>query len=885
MATSRRTHVSPYKPVQIRPAQGGRLMTYTSADVAGSANYTVKRDFRRILDREVRDAGYTNFWPNTSLPLGNQWIPSGSLIGGLPVTLLHQSRLPNGELAVIAGTATTLYRYFSLVDGSYYQGDGTPSEYYLGSDYYQSNYGSWLVIGSGFQASAQRWEVVDNNGWTIFNNGIDLPVTYQVSDFAVKPIYELREVGIASVGNITVCNDYLLCADVSEISDTSLVDILTPISAGSITAQQTGIYSSGAIGGVLAFGSFTSTAPVFSADNVGATLQCGPYSGVISSYFSPTDVGTTISPIYEWSGSPFYIIGPYSANYTVTSSAPFFTAAMVGRQILWDSGNVRTITQFIDSQHVVVDSYQPVPSGTFSLNNPAAYAPFTDGANINRIAYRIINGIPGAPRRWGSTVPGSTIAGTIFLTFEYPALSFFEIVGQQITVLGAGVDGGNLTAVLSYLAPNGMDAILDTPAVATVTNALVQAADATGANIGYVDLQDDGSGIIGMLDLLGNLIVYKDTSIFIGQYAGTQGSPFNFGKEPAYSDANGGDGSKSLYHRYTLLPVVENGIEFHVYAGRNSLFRFDMIYQEPIELKTGEFCKNLFFENATLPSATDPISTFAFDNPITKEVYFCFPQSDGPDYALKYDYYAGQWSTTGAQYTAGASVKRPQSGLAYGALENWTIFGTMQGTVLTYGMTDEPVIYSNGITLAQSGNSVTASAAIFTMDMVNSKSIQFPDLSVQTITAYTSPTQVTVSQGNTWVNTSFNIIPVIWHRLGQPYASVIQSGIDNFGNSSGEKDLESLLVGLGSKSPNTQLFVEVCGTINPNNLLDDGSTAPTLGSKLLTNPKVQNVVSCTPFIQNYFQHRITINGMDNPAELVLFQYNIAGVDSKNFVQR
>lgn len=858
-------------------------MSYVSQEAAGISNYTIKRDIRRILDREVRDAGNSAFWPNTTLALGTQWIPSG-IINGEPITMVHQSRKPNGELAVIAGTPTTLYRYFSLSDGAYYEGDNTPAEYFLGSDYYQSNYGSWIVIGTGFQPKAQRWEAVELNGFTILNNGVDLPVTYQTNDQQVKPIYELREVGVASVGNITASNDYLLCADISQISPAGLIALFAPISAGTITASQAGFIGPTSFTGSLTLGIITSAQPVFNAGMVGSNItftQATQFTFPILSYVSPTIVFTIGSPPSVFPINQHFIItAPGNANFTVVASAPFFTPAMVGEEIFWDNGAIKTITEFVDSTHVIVESSTPVTSGTFSISNSnsAAYGPYTDATNIDRIQYRIINGIPGEPRRWGATVPVSIKAGSIFVFFEYPALSFAEQVGQPVTILGAGVDGGNLTAILSYVAPGALSGILDTPAVTTVSNSPMQAADATGANIGFIDLQDDGSGIVAMLDLSGNLIVYKDTSIFIGQYAGTVGAPFNFGKEPTYK------GSNSLYHRNTLVSITEAGQEFHGYVGRNSIYRFDLVYQEPVEVKSAELCKNIFFDNALLPDPTDPISTFAFTNPITKEIYFCFPESDGPDYALKYDYFAGQWSTTSAQYTAGAPIKRPEFGLTFGVTEDWTIFGTMAGTVLTYGMTNGPVVNSGAITLTQSGNTVTASAPIFTEDMQSLKSLQFQDLSVMAITGYTSPTVVTVSQSLTRTATGFRIIPAIWHRNGSTYDSVLQSGIDNFGNTSGEKDLESVLIGMSSDSPNTPFLFELCGTVNPSNMVLDGSAAPTIGSRLQTNPKVQAVISCM-FIRNYFQHRVTISGMDNPAELTLFQYNIAGVDSKNFVQR
>lgn len=852
-------------------------MSAVSSDSAGITNYTVKRDWRRVLDREVRAEGYDFFFPNTSIPLGDQPYPNAPNISE-PITMIHECRRPNGELAIICGTPTRLFRYFSLSDGAYYLGDGTADEYYLGSDYYDDNPGIWLVIGSGFSPQAQRWEVVDLNGLAFLNNGVDLPVSYDVAEFAVKPLYELRESGVAAVGNIAVSNDLLLCADISEMTNDALVQTLSLIPATGITAYQTGSSFPSGVTATLVGNLVTASTGIFNLSMIGYTIQfTSGFSAVIASLVSPTQVNIipptpplaapTINP-----GVPFFLISG-ELDYIVTSSAPIFDSSMVGRLIIWDSGAIRIINQFVDSTHVVVDSNFAVASGSFSFNNPAAYAAYTDGQDINRIQYRIINSFIGAGRRWAATVPGSIMAGTVSLKFEYPAYSFFELIGQQIFVLGAGTDGGNLTAILSYLAPDGMSAVLDTPAVTTVTDALVQASDATGSNVGFIDLQDDGSGIVAMLDLLGNLIVYKDTAIFLGQYTGTTGAPFNFAGNSVYR------GDKTLYYRNTLIDVATKGQEFHVFAGRNSFYRYDLVYQQPMEVDSGEVCKDIFFNNVGLPNPTDPVGVFAADNPVTKEIFFCFPNGYGPDYALRYDYFTGQISSTSAIYTAAAGVKQPQSGLQVGVTADWFIMGTSVGSLLRYGLTSQEPIQSKTVTITQAGNTMTASTAFFSADMVTGKSIQFPDLSVVNVTGYVSPTQITVGGPATArASTAFIVAPGIWHRCGAPYDSVLQSGLDNFGNSSGEKDLESWNIALSSKSPNTPLFFELMGCINPN------YPPPVLGSKLLTNPKVTSTVGML-FIQNYFQDRITVSGINNPCEIVERIFNIAGVNSKNFVRR
>lgn len=870
MATSRKYHVSPFKPVTITPALGGKLMSDISADTVGLANYTVKRDFRRYLDREIRSEGYDYFWPNTSLPLGNQAFPNYPTTNQ-PITLIHQCRKPNGALAVVVGTPTTLYRYFALDGGGYGTGSGTSACYYT-TDYCNDNPGTWITIGSGFSSSASRWQAVDGNGITVFNNGVDLPVTYDVYDTAVKPIYELRESGIAAVGNIAVSNGYLLCSDVQQISSGPLTSLLSLIPVAGVTASQTGAFVSNSNTAALSAGIIVSSVACFFGSSIGGTVYfANGQAALVTGYSSPTVVTTSLSGSIP--ATPFTFINAGNTDYTVVSSGAVFTSGMIGQQIVFASGPVRVIKQFVDSTHVVVDNYLPVTSGAFSFNNPVSYLAYTNNSNISRIQYRYINGMVFAPRRWGSSTPGVMVAGSNILVLSYPMLSLNEIVGQQITVLGAGLLGGNLTATLDYIAPDNMTCVLNARASTTVTAGLVQAFDATGANIGYTDLQDDGSAIVAMLDLKGSLVVYKETAIFVGSYSGTTGAPFNFSNNSVYR------GEKNLYHENTLQLVTNDGVEFHVYAGQNDFYRFDLVYQEPVEIKVLTPCKNLFFDNVQPPQTTDPISCFAATNPLTKEVWFCVPESTSSDAVVRYDYFNEQVSTSSAVYTAAAGVKKPVAGIQVGVVEDWFIMGLSNGTVVRYGRTNNNPITSGSITGTQSGNTFTASSSIFTGDNCTGRSIQFPDLSVVNVAAYISATQVTVGgPSTTRAATVFAIIPAIWHRLGQAYDSTLTTGLGEFGYSSGEKTVEAFQVKQSKQSPNTPYTVSIYGGPNPN-------FAPSLlCSKTFSNPMLQNVVGML-FIQNYFQDSIVVSGINNPMEITEKVWMVSQVNSKMMVNR
>ncbi len=190
------------------------------------------------------------------------------------INLVHNIRRPNGKMAIVVGTKTTLYRFYSFEDGDYVgidldtnymevSGVGTPyfviaAEYvtlpanpegYIvevgpGTPYFQDTNGAWKIIGSGFSADGGRWEAENINGWAVFNNGLDLPVTYRVEDEEVKPLYELREAGVAFVGSIAEYAGVLMCFDIAQIKPDVLADQFEHESSGSIKAKQYGARNS-----------------------------------------------------------------------------------------------------------------------------------------------------------------------------------------------------------------------------------------------------------------------------------------------------------------------------------------------------------------------------------------------------------------------------------------------------------------------------------------------------------------------------------------------------------------------------------------------------------------------------------------------------------------
>ena len=198
-----------FKSALFKPKDGGQLFTAVSAESAGIANYVQKQDWRRELDVEVRREGHEYFNP-AGASNSAEAFPAGSNA----ISLIHMARRPNGEVAIIVGTDTTLYRYKKLDTIAYVDSD------YVGNNYFDASQDLWQTIGTGFTTranGAKRWQAVNLNGFVVLNNGIDLPVTYRVEDQEVQPIYELREAGVSSVGCIASYNGILILGDITEI--------------------------------------------------------------------------------------------------------------------------------------------------------------------------------------------------------------------------------------------------------------------------------------------------------------------------------------------------------------------------------------------------------------------------------------------------------------------------------------------------------------------------------------------------------------------------------------------------------------------------------------------------------------------------------------------
>jgi hypothetical protein len=180
----------PIPPLTLLVKEGGNFVFGALAGAVGPRDYVEKTNFRRLDDAEVRREGTILFKPNAGLEIGTQPFNISPIVG------MWEAVRPNGDRSIVLLTATSVYKFVYST-------------------------GTWISVGTGY-ASTLEWQVESLDGYLIFNNKIDLPFTFRQEDATTVPIYEMRDIGIASVGTICVYNGFLMCADVTEIAAASL---------------------------------------------------------------------------------------------------------------------------------------------------------------------------------------------------------------------------------------------------------------------------------------------------------------------------------------------------------------------------------------------------------------------------------------------------------------------------------------------------------------------------------------------------------------------------------------------------------------------------------------------------------------------------------------
>jgi len=972
-------------------------MADSTASLA-SSNYIEKLNWRGESGREVRTEGFIEFMIDEGLEY-----PTGD---NNDITLIHRIRRPDGNTALVVGTKTGLWLLHSLVGGGYVE------EGVFESGVHASEPIGWIQIGSGF--NGERWEVLDIDEYVVFNNGVDLPVTYRIGDTSVTPIHELRMQGVGAVGSIAELNGHLLVGNILEVNTERMDELLSPLESGEVTAFQSGhsAMQHGRSGHLRVSIADDGTAKTHGfiphESDIGMVIRLengvqaviennvtfgeegnqryqlkfgtnkqepsGMESGMIVSRFSLEFSGVVTIPneTLYWNPSRYdYEVGEsfpsielvssrgqfntathavlkasllngncivgiralgvalvttYSGSYDYTEQGSFgfifdgdtespwgqgsivssvdlfpvshlvtisnpdsgdfrFTRDMVGETLVWESGEERTILYWISPTSVAVDSALPVSAAKFMVTNPDAYGRFDDKTYVDRTGYRIAYSGHSRPRMWQglSMVTARNESKWLKVKGRFDHIK----IGDELLVAEAGEDGSNLFGTVVSRTANRI--LLDTPALNDIKDTPSILAESYGFNVGFNDLQDDGSAILQMRKLKGHLVIYKETSIFTASYSGNANNPFSF--RLIYGGANTGDVDRNLRWKHTVVTV---GGHYHLYAGRSGFYRIDLTHQMPQEIPALKLVSRSWFKGVRQleeeHSGIEPHS-FAVDNPITREVWFIFGQMGGR--MLRYDYDGDSVSTSDFSIAAGEAMPRPEirdeGQQVIKSPEDWFIMSTGNRLVVN-GVIGAPVEMNvmgrihGGMLKLDSGTLYLKRFAGWTIVMENSSSVyRLTSGNAEEGNWYHLEDGTPLATSDQQIQKAY-LIPRSWSRLGQGYESSLKTGLNHFGDPLNIKDIRSYQP-MFSISPeldiplaNQTVILSLLGSRNA------GERPRLMFTKHMTKPYEENLIPCF-FREHYFQEHIRMTGRNNPMWLMSRTFEVSQVQSEGHGRR
>lgn len=610
----------PPTPFPIIVAQGGKLVTQPSLSLENvpPTGYCQKTNWRRVTkDQEGRREGWVKFQPGGT-GIANQYIYDGAEF----VNRLAELVRPNGQ-RVIVGASGTLIRKFDP----------------------ETN--QWATIGSGYEPGI-RWQTEPINGYLCLNNTVDLPCYYQIQNATVLPLYELREVGIASVGRIAEYNGFLFLGDVTEIIDDQLATFMQ------------GYANFVGAGPDAKVASFTVSGPEWIAGT--------QYNVTTGAANMVATLPAAVPAVPSSPGGYFAIIKKVDAGAGAITTLP-----LIGNQAI-------TLVNLNDTALIFSDgitySAKYFPGGVIPATMPYGLVPADIAEeHPDEQAWGTI----GDPTNWAVELSLYLPAASDTLTLPYVPADW--VAGQTLVgVVGAGPAEGTLGGQSNT--PNGVliTAIIGNqvtlaettdPGITYPTTASILRFSDIGAYSGNYSY-GDGRRIRGMRKLQGTLVSCRDGSLDIIRFLADTTTPFSFRNKYAGENVPGwGDCIVSVNGDFLLYPTA-----------KRNFYGFDG-YNEPMVNAVCDDSKDLFF--GPLTSEFQP---WAIENPLATEVWF---MRDGG--AMAYDYQFGTTSEIDTQIDAACFCQQPNS------TDKWFVLGIDQqaggSNVYTYALTPnaaQPVV-------------------------------------------------------------------------------------------------------------------------------------------------------------------------------------------------
>lgn len=597
------------KDIEIKVADGGMLSASLSSENVGEANYIEKTNLRREEDQEIRREGWKLFKPSVS---GSD---VQSIFDGTDTVIRFAELVrPNGERVVVGASRTEIKRF-------------------------DTTSGLWTTIGSGYSPLGKRWQVETMDGYLILNNAVDLMCSYRVEHATVTPLYELREVGVASVGRMRQNSGYLLLANIREIQG----DQLDHWMAGYSSYVATSVHVR------------SSSFEVLDSDS-GKLYEVSTVGGAVAVALPINPSGTFFIRLNNTNGSSVVVATPTISNQEVSLN--------VGDSALiwYDAVRAKYAAKvFAGGVVPTTDPYGPVPDDI-----------------VNHLPWVIVSGEFGKPRNWAPKYELYLPAATN--VFNLPFASALFKAGDRVGVDKGGPDEGMLGGDTGN--PDGI-------LVTSVVGNVVTLAIGTNTGISYprrvilqrwtdvsttvvrYSIQGDSSPIIGLENIVNLIIVYRGSMTYVGRHTGivvdglgnTKG-PFTF--RPHYEGPN--------IPRWGDCIISVNG-DYHLYPSGDHFYQYDGQTFPEIHVPMDRARKIFFTQDLS-----NDEEIWAVDNPATHEAWIIRPGV----LTLAFDYQSKikTPSVIDVGFDAAGLVQRPGNWL-----DKWFILGIGR-IVSTYGLVD-----------------------------------------------------------------------------------------------------------------------------------------------------------------------------------------------------